>query len=171
MRIRTNQNTLWQSSRSLSPMISIFHLSLKNSQRYDHDKKNSKRCVDFFVSNCIYNFNNQNHHLKKKIFMRGNIFLLLGVYIVGDKKNGVPFGTFFATIISLWVFETQMKNWYHWREEILNFIIMFLVCSYSHLFERYRCLSENSTLFSQSRLIHFLTSFFKNFLFVQSFSE
>ena len=67
-------------------------------------------------------------------------------YTVVDKKNATPFGTFFAMIISLWVFETQIKNWYHWREEILNFVMMCLVCSYSHLFKRYGCVSENDTL-------------------------
>ena len=87
------------------------------------------------------------------------------------KKNCTLFGSFFAMVISLWVFETQMKNWYYWREEILNFIMVCFFCSYSHLFERYGCVSEIGTLCSQSRLIHFITSFSKNFLFVQSLSD
>ena len=102
-----------------------------------------------------------------KVFQKVDIFFKIWskVCTVVDKKNGAPFETFFAMIISLWVFETQMKNWYYLRE-ILNFIMMCLVGSYSHLFKRYGCVSENDTLCSQSRLIHFLTSYFKNFLFV-----
>ena len=88
-----------------------------------------------------------------------------------EKKNAGPFGTFFAMIISLWFFETQMKNWYHWRDEILNFVMMYLICCYSHPFKRYGSVSRYGILCSQSRLIHFLISHFKNFLFVQSFND
>ena len=55
MRIRTNQTHHDKVKDLFSPMISIFHLSLKNSQRYDHGKKSYKRCVVFFVHNCIIN--------------------------------------------------------------------------------------------------------------------
>ena len=37
-----------------SPTIPHFQLNLKNSQSYDHFKKSSKRCVGFFVHNCIW---------------------------------------------------------------------------------------------------------------------
>ena len=52
MRIRTNQTHHDKVQHLLSPMIPIFRLSLKNSQRYDHGKKSSKGGV-FFVHNCI----------------------------------------------------------------------------------------------------------------------
>ena len=39
------------------------------------------------------------------------------------------------------------------------------------LFKSYSCVCKNDTLCSQSRLIHFLTSYFKNFVFLQSFSD
>ena len=42
-----------------------------------------------------------------------------------------------------------MKNWYDWRKDILNFVMMCLVFSCSYLFKKYRCVSENDTLFSQ----------------------
>ena len=47
MRIRTNQTHGDKVQDLFSPMIPIFHLSLKNSQRYDHGKKSSKRCGVF----------------------------------------------------------------------------------------------------------------------------
>ena len=95
----------------------------------------------------------------------------LGGCTVVDKKNAAPFGTFFARIISLWVFETQTKNWYHWREEILNFVMMCLVFSYFHPFERYWCVSENGTLCSQSRLIHFDSSNIQKIFIFENFNK
>ena len=77
-------------------------------------------------------------------------------YSCGQKRR--TFGTFFEMIITLWVFDTQLKIWYHWRAEIINFFMICFVFWYFHFLWRYWCVYKNSTLFSQTRLIHFDSS-------------
>ena len=55
--------------------------------------------------------------------------------------------------------------------EMLDFVMMCLVFSYSHPFEIYWCVSENGTLCSQSRLIHFDSSNIQKIFIFENFNK
>ena len=86
---------------------------------------------------------------------------------VGDKKNDTPFGTFLEVVITLWVFEIELKMLYHCKAKILNFFMVCFVFWYFHFLLRYWCVYENRTLFSHKEyytpILQISNFFFENF--------
>ena len=128
----------------LSSMISIFYLSLKNSQRYDYGKKVPKGAA-FFLSTTVYI-----HPTRKKMLP--------------------PLKTFFHLIISLSFLEFEWKILYHWKANILNFFIIQIFFLYFEDFLSYEFLNKNREFLNKNRVFfnhikkyHFFSSYQKNF--------
>ena len=62
---------------------------------------------------------------EKKVFMGGNIFFWLGVYIqLGTKKSSPLSATFFVLTITLSFLEFEWKILYRWKAKILDFFMV-----------------------------------------------
>ena len=106
MKIRTNQTHHDKVQDLFSPMIPIFRLTLKNSQRYDHSKKSSKRCGVFFVHNYIYIPN------QKKMFPLENMCFLF------EHNFVIP-----------WVWVENLISLESWDYKLFNGVVCFLLFS------------------------------------------